>query len=272
MTMPAMPAMPGAGGNSGDTINWGQLMKESGGAAEPLPNGDYDCKVTRAEAAKTSNGKLMFKLTFEVIAGPHTRRKIWGNQTVSPENPTALGIFFSQMKALGLDANFFGAQPSPGQVAGAMEGRFARVNVGQRTWQGQLRNEVKSIKPAVITSDQGFAAPQVAAPAPVAVPAPQPQPAPVQPAAPAPTPPPAPVAQAQPPVAPPAPAPAPVAPTPAPEASQAPPAAPAAPPVQEQQTAPAPAPAPAPQPQPAAPQPAPAPVGSSVPAPPPIPF
>ena len=25
-------------------------MKESGGAAEPLPNGDYDCKVTRAEA------------------------------------------------------------------------------------------------------------------------------------------------------------------------------------------------------------------------------
>ena len=271
MTMPAMPAMPGAGG-SGDTINWGQLMKESGGAAEPLPNGDYDCKVTRADAAKTSNGKLMFKLTFEVIAGPHTRRKIWGNQTVSPENPTALGIFFSQMKALGLDANFFGAQPSPGQVAGAMEGRFARVNVGQRTWQGQLRNEVKSIKPAVITSDQGFAAPQVAAP--VAVPAPQPQPAPVQPAAPAPTPPPAPVAQAQPPVAPPAPAPAPVAPTPAPEASQAPPAAPAAPPVQEQQTvpAPAPAPAPAPQPQPAAPQPAPAPVGSSVPAPPPIPF
>ena len=120
MTMPAMPAMPGAGGSSGDTINWGQLMKESGGAAEPLPNGDYDCKVAKAEAAKTSNGKLMFKLTFEVIAGPHTRRKIWDNQTVSPENPTALGIFFSQMKALGLDANFFGAQPSPDQVAGEM--------------------------------------------------------------------------------------------------------------------------------------------------------
>ena len=252
MTMPAMPAMPGAGGN-GDTINWGQLMKESGGAAEPLPNGDYDCKVTKAEAAKTSNGKLMFKLTFEVIAGPSTRRKIWGNQTVSPENPTALGIFFSQMKALGLDANFFGAQPSPDQVAAAMEGRFARVNVGQRTWQGQLRNEVKSIKPAVITSEQGFAAPspQVAAPAPQ-VAAPQPAapvvPAPVTPA---------PVAQAQSPAAPPAPAPAPVAPAPAPDAAQTPPVTP---------------PAPAPQPAPAAPQPAPAPAGSSVPAPPPIPF
>ena len=270
MTQIPMPAGAEPMAAAGGGVNWGALMEASGGAFEPLPNGDYDIQVTKSEASKSSGGKTMFKLTLNVVAGPHTNRKLWTNLTVSPENPNALGIFFSQMAAFGLTADFFKSNPSPEQVAAALDGKYARVTAAQREWpkgSGQIRNDVTSIKVAVIGGGQG-AIPQVGA----AAPAPQPSPAPAPASQPTPQPSPAP------------------APSPAPQPQVQAPAAQAAPPVQEAsapqpvatpepvaqpvQEAPAPAPAPAPvaeQPQ-AAPAPAPAPAGATTPAPPAIPF
>lgn len=254
MTIPT----PAAGGvmPAGDgMINWKQLMDASGGSFEPLPAGDYDVQIAKAEATKSSGGKTMFKLTLDVIAGPHVKRKIWTNLVISPENPNALGMFFAQMKAFGLDANYFAQGPLPDHVADALANRYARVTVKQRTWQGQLRNDVSSIMPAVIQGGAQGAIPQMTAPA--AAPAP----APVAQAAPAPVP--QPVAQApveQP--APPAPAPqqevqAPVGETPEPPNNMVVVNTSPAPAPQE---APAAAPAPVAQPQ------------ANTPAPPPLPF
>jgi uncharacterized protein DUF669 len=199
------------------TQNWGDLMKASGGANEPLPNGEYDCQVVKSEPAKTQNGKTMYKATFNVIAGPYTNRKIWGNFVVSPENPQALGIFFAQMATLGLDSNFFAANPSDDAVSQGLMNKYARIATKQREWNGQMRNDIASIKKAVLTGGGATptGVPNVATPAPAPVaapapvhappapvatptPAPAPQPAQTQPAAVAPTPPPAPVPVAQP--------------------------------------------------------------------------
>jgi len=203
------------------TQNWGDLIKASGGANEPLPNGEYDCQVVKSEPAKTQNGKTMFKVTFNVIAGPHVNRKIWGNFVVSPENPQALGIFFSQMATLGLDTNFFATNPSEEAVASALSGKYARIGTTQREWNGQMRNDIKKVARAVLTSGGGASPggsavpsgiPQVSTPAPSPVAAPAPAPA-----APAPAPAPVPAPEAPPAAPEPTPTPAPpVAPTPPP--------------------------------------------------------
>jgi len=297
MTIPTpesggMPAAAGSG-----AINWRELMDNSGGGFEPLPKDSYDVQITKAEATKTSNDKVMFKMTMNVVAGPHTNRKLWANQVVSPESPPALSMFFLAMKNLGIGNEEFAANPQPEQLASIMEGKYARVQVTIKEYpkgSGSMRNEVDRINPAVVTGGPGggqgaapmmAAAPAapapaasapaapVAAPAPVAA-APAPVPAapaaapPAPPAAPAPAPAPAPAAAPEPPAAPPAAAPAPATP-------QAPPAAPQPPaePVAEQPPA-APAPAPvAEQPAPAAAAEAPpAPAAAPSVAPPPMPF
>lgn len=275
MTQIPMPGGAEPMAAAGGGVNWGALMEASGGAFEPLPNGDYDIQVTKSEASKSSGGKTMFKLTLNVVAGPHVNRKLWTNLTVSPENPNALGIFFSQMAAFGLSGDFFKSNPSPEQVASALDGKYARVTAAQREWpkgSGQIRNDVTSIKAAVIAGGQG-AIPGVGAPAAAPAPTPvaaAPAPAPVQ-AAPAPAPVAQPVAapvqeQVAQPVA--AQAPAPVQEAPAPQPVAAP--APVAAPVQEAPVVAAAPPAPAPvAEQPVAAPPA---AAASTPAPPAIPF
>ena len=134
------PAAPGA-------VNWGDLMSQAGGF-EPLPNGDYNVQIQEASDAETAKGKTMFKITFIVTDGPHANRKLWTNLTISPESAPALGIFFSQMAALGLTKEFFEAGPSPAAVAQSLLGKTATVTVTTREWNGTLRNEVRGIKKA----------------------------------------------------------------------------------------------------------------------------
>jgi Protein of unknown function (DUF669) len=175
------------------TLNWGQLIQDSGGAFEPLPNGDYDAQVTRPEATTSSTGKPMFKVTFKIITGAFAGRTVPNQFVVSAENPNAMAMFFTHMKNLGLDKDFFNANPTNEQVAAALDGRVALITLGQRVWQGTNRNEVKAVKPARVAAPAAAGVPQVpqaAPPAPpqvyiptVAAPA---APAPVAPAAPAP--------------------------------------------------------------------------------------
>ena len=219
-------------------------MDNAGGSFEPLPDGDYDCAIESANSKTSSNGKLMFECKFTVTSGPHNNRKIWNNFVISPENPNALSFFFQHMNVLGLGQDFFASNPPPEHVAQALVGRTCRLKVGRRTWNGQIRNEVKAVMPAI--SGVGLGGPVMQGPAPAATP-PQPAPAPPPPA-PAPAPQPV-AAQAPPPPSAPAPVAAPVS-TPA-----------------------ATAPSPSPEPPPAPPAPAPEPQQSNgVPAAPPVPF
>lgn len=209
---------------------------------EPLPNGDYDIEVSSCDAVTSGNGKPMLKTKMKVISGPHMNRPIINNFTLSLDNAVAVAIFFRQMKCFGLTDEYFAALGPSGSlepVASALVGRRARLTLGQREWAGEMRNEVKGVKPYTGAPVAGqpnagpVMAPPVAGPVappaspPVHTPAPAPAPAPVTP--PAPVQAPAPAAQPAP-VAPPAAAPvvAPVEPPVAAEAVSAPESAPEA--------------------------------------------
>lgn len=237
-----LPQVPAPGGYpapaapmGGTTVNWGELLNEAAsGVASPVPPGDYDVQVIEASHTNSQSGKLMFKVKFKIISGPHANRSIYNNFVVSPENANALSFFFQHMAILGLDQTFFAQNPSPDVVAQSLLNRQCKLRTELRDWNGTQQVDVKQVLPAtpgVVPQQQGV--PQMApqAPAPQPAPAPMPQPAP-------------------------APAPAPTIQAPAPQPAPAP--------------MPAPAPAPAPQPM-AAPAPAPAPETGGVPASPPAP-
>jgi len=217
------------------TRSWKDLLSDAGdggGTYDALPEGDYDLVVKEAEATTAkSSGRKMYAAKFAVQGGPHNGRLIWHNFVLMEDNPNALGYFFRNMNAIGLNSAFFETDPAEHQVAAALIGRSFRGQVVIKKYQGQDRNEVKAFFPAVGSSVGGpppglaAAPPAYAAPPPVAQPAPAPPPA----APPAP----APIVQA--------PAPAPVAEAPAVQVQAAPVAPPPPPPA-----APAPAPAPAP--------------------------
>lgn len=197
-------------------IDFGALMQQMGQQLEVIPIGDYDVVVKSAEARTTNDGsKPQLRVKFAVENGPQAGRTLWNSFTLSQENPNALLIFFTQMKALGLGPEFW-SQPgiTMEHAAQALLNRRARVNVGHRPYQGNMQPDIKRINPP-LGGAMGGVAPGPGVPAPVA-PGGLGGPAPMAPSpmAPAPVAPVAPVA------------------APAPVVTQAPPPAPVAPQVQ----------------------------------------
>lgn len=125
-------------------IDWKALQKEATDAV--LPDGEYNVMVVEAEMTRTANDKPMIKTKFRVIDGPKKDRPVWTNFTISAESPIALRIFFQQMAALGLSADYFAAGPAPDQVARDLVNRMATVTLGAREFQGAMRNQVESLK------------------------------------------------------------------------------------------------------------------------------
>ena len=147
MTDPTNP-LAAAGPAQAGQVNWGDLMSQATTSGfEPLPDGAYNVQISEASVGQTKNGKTMFKVTFTVLDGPHANRKLWSNMTVSPESPVALGIFFSQMSALGLTKEYFATGPTPDAIASNLLGKQASVTTTTREWGGSLRNDVKNIRP-----------------------------------------------------------------------------------------------------------------------------
>ena len=128
-------------------INFADLMQQSKGQLEPVPDGDYNFKVVDAQATQASTGSPMIKTKLEITDGPHVKRRIYWNATLTVDNPMALAIFFRNMANLGLNDAYFQSQPTMDQVASAMMNRTGRMTLSQRTWQGVARNEVKAILP-----------------------------------------------------------------------------------------------------------------------------
>lgn len=154
------------------STNWGEIIQEAkaGGASfEPIPDGDYDFVVTKAEVKQTQNGKTMYVLENTVSGGPHNGRKVWARLIVSPENPNALGYFFRDMAALGLSTEFFGGNPSDNQITSSLQNVQFRAQVGLgREFNGRTDNEIKKFysRPAGGAPQAPTFQPQQGAPAP----------------------------------------------------------------------------------------------------------
>lgn len=169
--------------------SWSSLIEDADGAFDdltPLPPADYNFEITKSEAKLSGNGKQMWKITCKVTDGPYKNRLVWSQFVLSPDNPTALGIFFRQMSAVGIGKDYFAQNPSDHQLAEELIGKVFRGQVGLTTFQGTERNEIKSyspIKSAPNSAPKGPAPitntpPQSAQPSPAPGPAPAPQAAP----------------------------------------------------------------------------------------------
>jgi hypothetical protein len=129
-------------------IPWDELMDAADNSDfAPIPQSDYDVKIIETEATKSSTDKPMWKITTEVLNGPHAGRKVWTQQTLTMDNPDALNVFFRQMAAAGLTGEFFKTKPTNQQIADALLGRQFRAKVTIREWQGVPRNNIKQWNP-----------------------------------------------------------------------------------------------------------------------------
>lgn len=168
-------------------INWGALMQGVAEALQPVPKGAYEVVVTKCDPKTSSTNKAMWAMQLTIEGGPHNGRVIFNNLTLTTDNPMALRMFFVNMNALGLDATFFNSSPTPQQIANALVGKRARVEIDHRDFQGQKRENVKRLMPATGIFSTGAGVPMPAGGP--GVPGASPTPSPVVPPSPVPTPP-----------------------------------------------------------------------------------
>lgn len=126
-------------------MDWNDLMKDA--VIELAAPGEYDMIVHSAEGTTYSTGSQGIKAVFMFENGPHAGQKVFNNFVIVSGNNQALGMFFRNMKTLGLDSAFFAKNPQLDEVAKAIEGRRIRVKLEHREWNGDMQYDVKGIKP-----------------------------------------------------------------------------------------------------------------------------
>jgi hypothetical protein len=125
-------------------IDWASLQKEADDVL--LPDGEYPMIVVDANAVESSNGKPMIKLVLAATEGPKKDRKVWTQLVLSAENPIAIKMWFTQLAAFGLGADFFATKPTMDQLATELKNRGVLAKIGRREWQGADRNQVEAYK------------------------------------------------------------------------------------------------------------------------------
>lgn len=153
-----------------------QEAKASGATTEyePLPAGNYNVVVEKAESTTSKKGDPQLVLTLKVTDELHKNRKLWHRMTFIPGNGVGLAINFRQLDALGATP-LLEQGGSLAQVAGFLTGKTAEVVVKQREWNGKMQNDVSDVKKGlasggVPSGPTGFAAQQAMTPAPASNP------------------------------------------------------------------------------------------------------
>lgn len=83
------------------TINFDATTVEPSTGFNPIPIGDYHCVITENEMkpTRTGNGQYL-QLTFEIIEGEYTGRKIWGRYNLENPNQQAVEIARKDLSAI----------------------------------------------------------------------------------------------------------------------------------------------------------------------------
>lgn len=145
-----------------------------------FPEGTYDVVVEEASGEPAKSGRDQVVATFKVLNGPKAGSTFRHFMVVVPEYPGLVGRWFAEMAHLGLSREYFKAEPTYKQVAGAIVGSRVRVVVGRRL-NKKTNEDTEDIKvigalaggvPKVPGMPGGLPAPVAAAPAaPAPVPA-----------------------------------------------------------------------------------------------------
>jgi hypothetical protein len=132
-------------------IDWASYIDQSKDAFAPAPVGTYNVSIEEALATKSSTDKLMFKIKFKIEdQGPAQGKIIFHNQTLSPESPKSMFMFFQQFEMMGIPKSVFASQPppSPDAIAGMLHGKRCAIRIEHKLYQGVTREDIKEIKSA----------------------------------------------------------------------------------------------------------------------------
>lgn len=145
--------------DSDDVINWSDVDEEAMGEYEVLPRGTYECVVDDTKFALSKEKKSpMLNLTLEVVGGDFDKRKLWHRIVLTPKT---LGMVKAQLRVLGVE--FPKKAQTWAQAAkwlntiadgGTLIGAECNATVKIREYEGEKRNEVRSIKTAGATDER----------------------------------------------------------------------------------------------------------------------
>lgn len=138
---------------SGFGFSYSDHQEQTGGDFEPVPPGQYEVIIDRAEQVKTKGGDDNLKVTFKVLGGDYDGRLVFENFVYGHPNEKVANIARSKMAAIcrvmGKEANtadeFVGAvlnakisvQPKKGEYPASnrldrvIEGKGANAGDGQ---------------------------------------------------------------------------------------------------------------------------------------------
>jgi len=163
-------------GNLGGMFNPAQVPEGDRPSGELLPVGSYTAQIIESSAAPAKSGRGMIaNLTWEILDGPHERRRVWSRVNVFHENQMAQDIGQRFLKQI-TDALNLG----PIDDTSALEFQPLEITVGvERSKDPQYpdRNEVKRVSPLPGRAAKPTPVARSAPPASTARPAPVTQPA-----------------------------------------------------------------------------------------------
>lgn len=166
-------------------------LEEVGGLAVVFPDNSYEVEIKAIKAGETKTAKkFSVGLRLDPTSGPYAGQACWVNQTYSPENPKAAGVFLRIIGSLGVPAAAIQAgQPPEELVKYIVKGTRGVAVLASHPWNGEMKQDLKSFRITNVPETFGLSpavgavaavpAPVVAVAAPVAVPVPQPVAAPV---------------------------------------------------------------------------------------------
>jgi hypothetical protein len=130
------------------TTNWDALFEDAGNVDDtPPPPGTYLCEIETGEWATTAAGKDMFKYRARIVGGPQKNKALFGNIVISPENPRAVAIGLRHLAAIGLTKELLKSLTAEEQEERVI-GNEVQIETENREWKGEVRADVKNIKPS----------------------------------------------------------------------------------------------------------------------------
>jgi len=114
---------------------------------KPIPEGTYDVTLSGAKviAESKSSGQPYVELTFTVAEGEYAGRRLFRNFSLQPQ---ALWAFKKGMVRLGSDPDNFVGELDLSDIemlCADCVGSPARIVVALRDYEGQQRNDVKTV-------------------------------------------------------------------------------------------------------------------------------
>jgi len=129
------------------SLNWRDIVSAADEEAAPVPDGEYDAVLDRADVVESSTGKEMFACTFHIDTGPYKGKVLKRNIVISTENPRSLIVVIRHLQALGLPKEWVSDAPGTGAIAAELPGRYCTLKVGKGKGQYSDRSEVTDIQP-----------------------------------------------------------------------------------------------------------------------------